>query len=146
MQEKENKQMMWYWRGRGFEEKLSEGRQMRMIRCHRQGPGKGCLHEACVKRGESCRYLRKTILEKRATEDEMVGWYRRFNGHELGRTPRDGEEQGGPACCSPWGRKESDMTWQLNNNNSNSGPREQLCKGPVGSSLYSHNWPDSQEF
>ena len=46
MQEKENKQMMWYWRGRGFEEKLSEGRQMRMIRCHRQGPGKGCLHEA----------------------------------------------------------------------------------------------------
>ena len=22
----------------------------------------------------------------------------------------------GPACCSPWGRKESDVTYQLNNN------------------------------
>jgi len=25
---------------------------------------------------------------------------------------------GGPACCSPWGQKESDMTEQLNNNKS----------------------------
>ena len=24
--------------------------------------------------------------EKRATEDEMVGWYHRFSGHELGQT------------------------------------------------------------
>ena len=24
--------------------------------------------------------------EKRATEDEMVGWYHQFNGHELGQT------------------------------------------------------------
>ena len=28
----------------------------------------------------------------------------------------DGKGQGSPACCSPWGRKESDMTEQLNNN------------------------------
>ena len=33
------------------------------------------------------------------------------------QTPEDGEGQGGLACCSPWGCKESDMTWQLNNNN-----------------------------
>ena len=28
-----------------------------------------------------------------------------------------GDGQGGLACCSPWGRKESDMTERLNNNN-----------------------------
>ena len=36
---------------------------------------------------------------------------------ELGQTPGDGEGQGGLVCCSPWGRKESDMTGQLNSNN-----------------------------
>ena len=35
--------------------------------------------------------------------------------HEIGQIPRDHEGQGGLACCSPWGRKGSDMTWQLNN-------------------------------
>ena len=29
--------------------------------------------------------------QKRATEDEMVGWHHRCNGHELGQTPGDGE-------------------------------------------------------
>ena len=43
--------------------------------------------------------------EKRATEDEMVGWHHRFNGHELGQTLGDGEEQGSLACCSAWGNK-----------------------------------------
>ena len=33
-------------------------------------------------------------------------------------TPGDGEGQGGLACCSPWGHKESDTTEWLNNNNS----------------------------
>ena len=42
------------------------------------------------------------------TEDEMAGWHHRFNGHELGQTPGDHEGQGGLACCSPWGHKESD--------------------------------------
>ena len=28
----------------------------------------------------------------------------------------DGERQGSLACCSPWGRKESDQTGQVNNN------------------------------
>ena len=32
----------------------------------------------------------------------------RFNGHELGQTPGDGEGQGGLVCCSSWGHKESD--------------------------------------
>ena len=33
---------------------------------------------------------------------------------ESEQTPGDGDGQGGLACCSPWGRKESDMTEQLN--------------------------------
>ena len=48
--------------------------------------------------------------EKRASEDEMAGWHHRCNGHELGKTLGDGEGQGGLACCSPWGCKESDTT------------------------------------
>ena len=48
-----------------------------------------------------------------ATEDEIVGWHHRLDGHELelGQTLGDGERQGSLACCSPWGRKESDVTW-----------------------------------
>ena len=49
----------------------------------------------------------------------MVGWHHRLNGHEFEQTPGDGEGQGGLACCSPWGRRESDTTEQLNNNQSN---------------------------
>ena len=44
----------------------------------------------------------------------MVG-YHRLNGREFVQAPGDGEGQGSLACCSPWGRKESDTTEQLNN-------------------------------
>ena len=54
--------------------------------------------------------------EKGTTEDEMVGWHHQLNGHEFEQTPRDGEEQGSLACCSPWGHKESGMTERLNKN------------------------------
>ena len=40
--------------------------------------------------------------QKGTTEDEMVRWHHRLDGH------------GGLACCSPWGRKESDTTERLN--------------------------------
>ena len=50
------------------------------------------------------------------TEEEMVGWYHGLNGHEFEQTPGDGEGQGSLACCSPWGRRESDTTERLNNN------------------------------
>ena len=40
----------------------------------------------------------------------MAGWHHQRNGHELEQTPEDGEGQTGLACCSPWGRKELDMT------------------------------------
>ena len=46
--------------------------------------------------------------EKGVTEHQMVGCHHQFNGYEFKQTPGDGKGQGGPACCSPWGRKESD--------------------------------------
>ena len=52
--------------------------------------------------------------EKGTTEDEMAGWHHQLDGHEFEWTPGDGDGQGGLSCCSPWGRKESDMTEQLN--------------------------------
>ena len=52
------------------------------------------------------------------TEEEMVGWYHQLNGHEFEQTPGDVEGQGSLACCSPRGRKESDMTERLNSNKS----------------------------
>ena len=52
--------------------------------------------------------------EKRTTEDEMVGWHHRLNGHKFDQAPGVGDGQGSLACCSSRGRKESDMTEQLN--------------------------------
>ena len=51
--------------------------------------------------------------EKGTTEDEMVGCHHRLHGHEFEQAPGVGGGQGSLVCCSPWGRKESDMTeWQ----------------------------------
>ena len=52
--------------------------------------------------------------EKGKTEDEMVVWHHWLNRHEFEQAPGDGQGQGSLACCSPWGRKESDMTEWLN--------------------------------
>ena len=56
--------------------------------------------------------------EKGMTEDEMVEWHHRLNGHEFEQTLGVGDGQGSLACCSPGGCKESDTTEQLNSNNS----------------------------
>ena len=45
--------------------------------------------------------------ENEVTEDEMVEWYHRPNGHEFEQTLGDGEGQGGLQCCSPRGRRQS---------------------------------------
>ena len=45
----------------------------------------------------------------------MVGWHHQINGHESEQALGDNGGQGSLACCSPRGRKESDMTQQLNN-------------------------------
>ena len=52
--------------------------------------------------------------EKGTTEDEVVGWHHELDGHEFEQGPGVGEGQGSLACCSPWGRKESDTTEWLN--------------------------------
>ena len=52
--------------------------------------------------------------EKGTAEDDMVGWYHRLNGSEFEHALRVGDGQGSLACCSPWIRKELDMTEQLN--------------------------------
>ena len=52
--------------------------------------------------------------EKGMTEDEMVGWQHRLDGHEFEQAPRVGDGQEGLACCSPWGHKELDTTEPLN--------------------------------
>ena len=49
------------------------------------------------------------------TEDEIVGWHHRLNGHEFEQALGVGDGQGRLACTSyPWGRKELDTTEQLN--------------------------------
>ena len=52
--------------------------------------------------------------EKGMTEDEMVGWHHQLDGHEFEQVLGVGDGQGGLACCSPWGCKDSDMTEWLN--------------------------------
>ena len=52
--------------------------------------------------------------KKGTTEDEMVGWHHRLDGHGFGWTLGVGDGQGGLACCSSWGCKELDTTEQLN--------------------------------
>ena len=56
--------------------------------------------------------------EKGMTEDEMVGWHHRLNGHEFGWAPGVGDGPGGLACCSPWGHRvrhdwANDLTYWL---------------------------------
>ena len=48
------------------------------------------------------------------TEDEMVEWHHQLDGHEFEQAAGVDDGQGGLACCSPWDRKESDMTERLN--------------------------------
>ena len=52
--------------------------------------------------------------EKGMTEDEMIVWHHRLDGHEFEQAPEVGDGHGGLACCSSWGRKESDTTERLN--------------------------------
>ena len=46
--------------------------------------------------------------EKGRTEDKLVGWHHRLNGHEFEQALGDGEGQGSLAGCSLQGHKESD--------------------------------------
>ena len=60
--------------------------------------------------------LEKTLMlgkieaseEKGMTEDELVGWHHRLDGHEFEQAPGVGDGQGSLACCSPWGHNRWD--------------------------------------
>ena len=47
---------------------------------------------------------------KGMTEDKMVGWHHWLDGHEFEQALGVHDGQGGLACYSPWGHKESDTT------------------------------------
>ena len=51
--------------------------------------------------------------QKGTTEDEMVGWHHRLEGHEFEQALGVGDEQGTLVCCSAWGWKELDSTERL---------------------------------
>ena len=48
--------------------------------------------------------------EKGMTEDEMIGWHHRLDGHKFEQAPEVGNGQGSLVCYSPWGSKESHTT------------------------------------
>ena len=77
----------------------------------REGNGKSLQH-SCL---ENPMNSMKMIKGRRREKDEMVGWHLQLNGHEFEQALGDGEEQESLVCCTPWGRKELDMTEQLNN-------------------------------
>ena len=52
--------------------------------------------------------------EKGMTEDELVGWHLRLDGHEFEQVPGFGDGQGSLERCSPWGCKEWETTEWLN--------------------------------
>ena len=71
--------------------------------------------------------LEKTLVLGKMEGKRRRGWQRMrwlegiivsINGHEFEQTLGDGKRQGRLACCSPQGGKESDMAWQVNNDNS----------------------------
>ena len=57
------------------------------------------------------------IEGRRRRGEQRMRWLAVFtnamdcNVLELGQTPGDAEGQESLACCSPWGLKESGMTW-----------------------------------
>ena len=54
--------------------------------------------------------LEKTLMlgkieSRRKGERQRMRWHYQLNGHEFEQAPGAGDGQGGPACCSPWGRR-----------------------------------------
>ena len=48
------------------------------------------------------------------TEDEIVGWHHRLDGHEFEQGPRVGVGEGSLVCCILWNCLESNTTDTLN--------------------------------
>ena len=69
--------------------------------------------------------------EKGTTEGEMVGWHHWLDGYEFEQALGVGDGPGSLACCSPWSRKELDITEQLNWGNNNSACKDQKEEIPL---------------
>ena len=69
----------------------------------------------CPEKAHSTLMLGKSEGRRSVTEDEMVGWHHRLDGHESEQAPGDSEGQRSLVHCSSGGRKESDPTLLLNN-------------------------------
>ena len=52
--------------------------------------------------------------KKGTTKDEMVRQHHQLDGHKFEQAPGVGDGQQSLVFCSPWGRRESDMTEWLN--------------------------------
>ena len=72
------------------------------------------VHEYRIHHKRKISKIKMEQEKKGTTEDEMVGWHHRLNGHEFGWTLGVGDGQGDLACGSLCGLKELDMTEQLN--------------------------------
>ena len=61
--------------------------------------------------------LEKTLMLGKIEGRRRRGWQsmRWLDGHEFKKPLGDGDGQGSLPCWSPWGHKESDTTWKLNN-------------------------------
>ena len=70
------------------------------------------------------------------TEDEVVGWHHCLNGHEFEQALGGSERQGNLVCFE--GVTESDVTWQLNNNQivSHYGSKSEVFQDKKGSVLH----------
>ena len=58
--------------------------------------------------------VQETWVGSLGREDPLEKEMHRLNGYELEQALGVADGQGSLACCSPWGRKESDMTGRLN--------------------------------
>ena len=57
----------------------------------------------------------------------MAGWHYRPYGHWFEQALGVGDGQGNLVCYGPWGRKESDMTKQLNCTKLDAEPENSQC-------------------
>ena len=54
------------------------------------------------------------MTEDEITDSSLIDSITELDGLEFEQAPGVGDGQGNLACCSPWGRKESDTTERLN--------------------------------
>ena len=65
----------------------------------------------------------KDQRQKEKGRQRMKWLDQQLNGHESEQPLVDSEGQRSLVCCSPWGHKELDMIWGLNNNKNMEGKR-----------------------